>query len=55
MNIASNVYRYRNLFLADFRLEHGDNATAEGFAKAWKEISKEKIKVLISRFLSQTH
>jgi len=45
--VASDVYYYRNLFLADFHREHGNNATAEDFTKAWKGISKEKLQVVI--------
>jgi hypothetical protein len=45
--LLSNSDHFRNMFLTDFHREHGDNATAEGFAKAWKEISKEKSQVII--------
>ncbi|KAM6502663.1 hypothetical protein JOM56_002640 [Amanita muscaria] len=34
----------RNLFLIDFRNEHGDNATAEDFNAAWKSITEDKTK-----------
>ncbi|KAM6491742.1 hypothetical protein JOM56_012782 [Amanita muscaria] len=34
----------RNLFLIDFRNEHGDNATANDFNTAWKNISEDKLK-----------
>jgi len=37
------------LFIADFRRKHGDKATADGFATAWKGISKEKLQVLLRR------
>ena len=35
----------RNLFLTEFREEHGENASADDFSKAWKGMDKTKLKV----------
>jgi len=38
-------FSFRNLFLIEFRNEHGDNASADDFSKAWKGLDKTKLKV----------